>query len=138
MTITKFVNLLVRNWSLVAFSGLVMLIFVPVAQDWWKQHQVEAAAKERAQALEQTGLDASIAGAMYATAYKACAKIGIPNVEQCAKYEGVLLQEKAAPTIASTAVEKRTHYEAACKQLYDDKYCHDLLTRAFQLSLREP
>jgi hypothetical protein len=29
-------------------------------------------------------------------------------------------------------------YDADCKKLYDDKYCFDLLNRAFHLSQSEP
>jgi hypothetical protein len=100
--VTGFVKLLARNWSKVVFSGLVLLIAIPAAHDWWKRRQIETAAKEKKQAIEQIGIDASMAGAMYAAAYKGCVKIGIPDVDQCAKYEGVLLQEKAAPRLAST------------------------------------
>jgi len=138
MTVTKFVNLLARNWSKVAFGSFALLIAARATQDWWRQHQVETVAKERKQAIEQIGIDASIAGSMYAAAYKACAKIGIPNVEQCAKYEGLLLQEKAAPMLAFTAVEQHASYNMNCKKLYADKYCYDLLNRAFHLSQSEP
>ena len=116
----------------------MLLIAIPTTQDWWKRHQIETAVKEKKQAIEQIGMDASMAGSMYTTAYKACVKIGIPNVEQCAKYEGVLLQEKAAPMLASTAVGQRMSYDANCKKLYDEKYCFDLLNRAFHLSQSEP
>lgn len=138
MTIIEFARLLARNWSKVVFGGLVLLVAVPAAQDWWKQHQIEVAKQEREQAIEQIGLDASVAGSMYASAYKACTNIGIPNIEQCASYKGLLLQEKAAPVLASAAVGQRVNYEAKCRKLYDDKYCFDLLNRAFLLSQSEP
>lgn len=134
-TFTKFLG---QNWSKVVFAGLALLIAYPVYKDWSKQHAIEVAAKEKKEAMDRIGTDASISGAMYSAAYKACSRIGIPNVEQCAKYEGTLLQEKAAPILAATAVDQRMSYEKSCYKLFTQEYCYNLLNRAYYLSQSEP
>ena len=134
-TLTKFLG---QNWSKVVFAGLVLLIAYPAYKDWSKQHTIEVAAREEKEAIDRIGTDASVTGAMYWTAYKACSRIGIPNVEQCAKYEGTLLQEKAAPILATTAVDQRMSYDKSCIKLFTQDSCYNLLNRAYILSRNEP
>lgn len=133
----ELIRTLARNWSKVAFGALVLLIAIPVYQDWSKQHAVEVAARETKAAIDRVGTDASIAGSMLWGAYKACTKIGIQSMQTCANYEGNLLQEKAAPILASTALDQRALYDKNCQQLYTKEYCDQLLNRAFQLSQNE-
>jgi hypothetical protein len=134
----EFVRTLIRNWSKIAFGALVLLIGVPAYQEWSKKHDIEVAAQEKKAALERVGTDASIAGSIYWNAYKACSKIGISNVETCAKYEGTLLQEKAAPMLATMAVDHRVAYDKSCRKVYAKEYCDQLLNRAYYLSQSEP
>jgi hypothetical protein len=103
----ELITVLARNWSKVAFGAFLVVIAVHVYEDWSKQHAIEVAAGEKRAALERVGTDASMAGSMLWGAYKACTKIGIPNMQTCAKYEGTLLQEKAAPLLASVALDQK-------------------------------
>lgn len=133
----ELIRTLARNWSKVAFGGFLLLIAIPIYQDWSKQHAIEVAAKETKVALERVGTDASIAGSMLWGAYNACTKIGIQNMQTCAKYEGNLLQEKAAPILASMALDRKASYDKNCQQVYAKEYCDQLLNRAFHLSQNE-
>jgi hypothetical protein len=135
---TYLIDLLVRHLSIVAFIALALLFGYPTYQNWAKQHAIEVAAQEKKEALAQIGVEASITGSIYWAAYKACRKIGIPSVEDCARYDGTLLQEKGAPVLATTAVNERITYDKNCLKLYAKDYCDQLLNRAFHLSQEEP
>lgn len=122
----------------VTFAGLVLLIAAPLVTDWWKQHQKDAEAQEKKDAVAKVGIDASLAAMAVWGAYKECRKIGIQDIVQCSQYKAVLLQEQAAPILAKTAVDMRADYNVSCRKQYQGEYCDHLLNRAFHLSQNEP
>lgn len=139
MTVSELVKRLTKYWwSKVTFVALLLFFAYPVYQSWAKERAVKVAEQERKAAMDRVGTDASIAGSMLWGAYKACARIGIPDIAKCAKYEGVLLQEKAAPVLAQLAVDQRASYDSSCQKVYATEYCYNLLNRAFQLSRTAP
>lgn len=113
-----------------------MLIFFAIAigeplyQDWSKKRDREQLSNEK----QSVDIEASFAGIMMWEAYKACVSIGIPHLDKCAKYEGQLLQEKAAPILAKAALERRDGYDKLCWRFYSKEYCQELLSRSFKLS----
>lgn len=127
-----------RNWSKIALAGLVALILVPVGRDWYKDHETQAAKRKQQAAIDSINLGASLVGTYLASAVRSCTRIGIPEISTCAAYTPKLLQEQAAPMMAKMALDQQSSYSKDCHKLYDEKYCYDLMNRAFQLSLAEP
>ena len=123
-----------RYWSQVAFGGLVLVIAWPAYRDWSTKHAAEVAEREKKEVLQRVGTDASLTGSLLWSAYQGCSGIGIPNLSECAKYEGTLLQEKAAPAMAQMAMDSKASYDTSCRKLYAQQYCDQLLNRAFHLS----
>jgi hypothetical protein len=107
--------------------------------DLWKAYQVRQAEAERQQAIKEVYTLASTTGMFWASAWKACNKIGLPDIHQCAgkSEKEQLLQETAAVTLAQTAVSNLKTYAEACYKVYSQEECNDLVNRAYQLSLRQ-
>lgn len=99
-------------------------------QDRAKKRQQEEFEAERL----SISLSASIAGMSLASAFKSCQRIGIPDLEKCQEYKGMLLQELEAPIAAKMAIEQRVDYREKCNRHYSADYCLQLLKRAVQLS----
>jgi len=127
-----------EHWPKLTLAAFTVFILAPVAVEWWEARQAETKKQEREAAIDRVNTGASIAGALLATAYRSCSRIGIDSIERCADYEGKLLQEIGAPMSAQMALGQRKEYNDHCLTLYDAKYCNGLLNRAFQLSLAEP
>lgn len=124
-------NGLRRNWGKVALAALVIFFGPPLYEEYRKR----SAESDAIEASQRVGTDASIAGMMYASAYRSCRLIGILPVEQCATHKGILLQETSAQVLAQSAVQHREGFEKNCQKWNASEYCYQLLNRAFLLSL---
>ena len=105
---------------------------------YWESSAPEREREKSRKEKETIGLNASIAGNLLASAYKSCSRIGIPNVVQCAKWKGPLIDDVLASAIARVAVDKRAGFDDLCQRHHDVAYCYELLNRAFQLGLNSP
>lgn len=94
-------------------------------KDWSSENDRKALAQER----QAVGTEASLTANLLVAAYKACRPLGL-DVRACVSHTGPLIQDQAAPAVASLAVERQGAYEAACRRHYEVQYCNDLLTRA--------
>lgn len=118
---------LIVGFSIAAVLGVVAW---SAYDDWSRQREIEKQAKEK----QSVGTQASIAGIELWAAYKACTRIGINSIDQCAKYEGQLLQEVAAPQLAKVALDARSEYYKLCERFYTEESCIKLLNRSWYLS----
>lgn len=82
------------------------------------------------------GMLASTSGAMYAAAYKSCARVGIPDIEKCKTNAGILPYDSIAKQLALTASEKGKEFSETCEKHYSASYCMNQLNRAFKISLQ--
>jgi hypothetical protein len=131
MTVTDFVHVLWNNKIKVMFL-ILALAFGPGLYDEWKMKQ---AAKRLDADRASVYRDASITGMMLMNAWRGCRDIGIVNdMERCAKYDGKLIQEQAAPMLAKMAIEHRDAYYKNCLRFHQHEYCGQLLQRSVALS----
>lgn len=130
MTVNGFMLLLRKNKIKVAAMILTIAIVPSLYDDWSASRSAEKLKSD----LGEVGTQASIAGMMLFSAWKSCTQIGISDISTCSKHEGQLLQEKAAPLLAKTAVEQRDSYLKYCQRYYDFDYCKRLLERSIQIS----
>jgi hypothetical protein len=115
----------------VAGSAVVVIVAWGAYDDWSKQREIEKQAAEK----KSVSTQASLAGIQMVEAFKTCARIGINDLDRCAKYEGQLLQELAAPLFAKNSLDVRDGYFKVCLRFYSKDYCNNLLIRSINLSL---
>ena len=84
------------------------------------------------------GPSASFAGSLLVGAKRKCRIIGIEDIRSCATNNGLLLQDRSAKGVAQVAVNQFDEYTEKCKRHYTEKYCIDLLQRAFNISWDNP
>lgn len=131
MSVTEFVMVLWENKIKTGLFILAIAFGPGLYDDWQKKRAAEQLEADR----KSVDSDASIAGMMLMNAWKSCSQIGIGNdIDGCAKYEGRLLQEQAAPMLAKMAVEHRDSYYKSCQRFYAYEYCGQLLRRSIALS----
>lgn len=121
------------------FKGLIWLAIIALfLYAYWESKAPE---RERARVQEQRdriGIDASVAGLTWASATRACRRVGVSDVYACAKHKGPLLADMSASVTADTAVSLRREYETLCLKHFEQEYCYSLLNRAYQIALSEP
>lgn len=88
-------------------------------------------------ATQDIGMDASITARFLASAMKACDVVGVHSLDECAKLDGPLLEDKTASETAQMAVSQRAGYWASCLKKFSDEYCTQLLRRALTIALRK-
>lgn len=131
MTVTEFVMILWNNKIKVGLLILAVIFGPGLYDDWQKKRTAEQLEADR----KSVDTDASIAGMMLMNAWTSCRDIGIVNdMDRCAKYDGKLLQEQAAPMLAKIAVDHRDSYYKNCQRFHPYEYCSQLLQRSVALS----
>jgi hypothetical protein len=133
-----------KNWS-ATFEFLRRHKYLPslavgclFAFAYWESTAPERLREENRKEKESVGAVASVAGNIWASAYLACRRIGVADVNKCAEWKGPLIDDAAAATLADAAVRRRTSFDALCTKHHDPQYCYQLLNRAFQLALTRP
>lgn len=106
-------------------------IGLPIYQDWSKERDRARLEEEK----KSVSTQASLAGIQIAQAFKACVRIGISDVQQCARYDGQLIQEMVAPIAAKNALNSKDEYIKTCLRFYPEDYCSSLLNRSISLSM---
>jgi hypothetical protein len=130
-------GLLAAAWDHKVKVALIAIgvVFVPGLYESWQNSR---AAEQLVSDRKAVDTDASVAGMMLASAWRSCSQIGIVNdMEGCARCQGRLLQEQTAPMAAKLALEQRDAFWRGCRRLYPQKYCGQVLQRAFQLSFAQ-
>jgi hypothetical protein len=126
-------SILAKYQMLLPIAALSLLAFA-----YWESSAPERAREKMAREKETVGTTASLAGNLWASAYRECRRIGIADVSKCAQWKGPLVDDIAAAAFAETAVQQRSNFESLCNRHHDLQYCNQLLNRAFQLALTRP
>lgn len=108
----------------------VLLVFISLFDQW----SIYSAKRDREAEKQSVGMSATMTGSMWSAAYRACIRIGNPDVYRCAANKGLLLQDTVAKQLAEIAIENRMSYEKICTKYYANEFCFDLLNRAFLIS----
>lgn len=127
------VEFLRRHKYLPSFAVACLFAFA-----YWESSEPERLREENRKERESLGMEASVAGSIWASAFLACKHIGTADVKKCAEWKGPLIDDVAAATLADAAVKRRTSFDALCTKHHDAQYCYQLLNRAFQLALTRP
>ena len=119
--------------GILCFSVAVLFIYA-----YWESNAPERERARLQKERDRIGFDASAAGSTWASATRACRRIGVPNVYTCAEHKGPLVADMSASTIAGIAVSLRQEYDSLCLKHFEQAYCYSLLNRAYQIALSTP
>lgn len=114
----------------IACISAVLVVARDAYEDWSKHREADRVEQEK----NIINSRASVVGVMIWSAYKECVRIGINDFDRCSSYNGQLIQEKAAPLLAKSAVAAKDDYLNLCERHHPIRYCADLLNHSIQLS----
>ncbi len=134
MSVKDFASYLWNHKDRILIGVIVLVIAALYAPSIYGNWSRERAADKLKEEREQVAYTASVAGMLWVGASRDCAAIGIRDVEACSKYDGVLLQEKAAPMNAKMAMTKMHAYATSCQKFHPRDNCQGLIDRSIDLS----
>ncbi|KWT98230.1 hypothetical protein APY03_0901 [Variovorax sp. WDL1] len=120
--------------TLILCTALVLGI---TFQAWSTRHAGKTAIKEREEAEQAVGRDASNSAAILLGAYQKCRIVGVSDLHLCATHNGPFPQDRAAKAMAALALDYRARFDSSCAQVHSTQECLDLLSRALRITQAE-